>query len=260
MLINSHIKNKVFKVNGHYMFLNGVLFNLSVGKHFEPLGTEIVKKEVKKGDIVLDIGANVGYYTLIFANLVGEEGKVFAFEPSPENFTLLKKNVELNGYGYKNVILEQLAVSNKTGKTWLYLSPNLGDDRIYDPHNGSNFIEATTIRLDDYFNNYNENIDFVKMDIQGAEWAAIQGMTDLLQKNKKLKILMEFSPNLLRQFGAEPAKLLKLLLEHGFKLYNLNEREMTIEQTSPSKLLKTYPPERDIYTNYTNLFLIKDTY
>lgn len=62
----------------------------------EPLMTEIIKRETKEGDVVLDIGAHIGYYTLMFARLVGKEGKVFAFEPDPDNFTLLKKNIEIN--------------------------------------------------------------------------------------------------------------------------------------------------------------------
>jgi FkbM family methyltransferase len=257
MVVTSHFKDKVFEVDGHKMFLNQGLFNLSLGRPFEPLETEIVKKYVKKGNVVLDIGANIGYYTLIFAELVGEQGEVYAFEPSPENFSLLERNIKMNAL--KNVTSQQFAISNRSGKTRLYLSSNPGDNRIYDAHDGSHSIEVVTVRLDDYFNDYNKKIDFIKMDIQGAEWAAIQGMSEIINKNRGLKILMEYSPNLIRGYGAEPADLLRSLIDQGFILYNLNEEEMKVQATDLSELSKTYPPESDVYTNYTNLFLTRDT-
>lgn len=128
--IISHLKTTFAEVDGHKMFLDSKdSLNLSINGIYEPLQTELVKKEIKKGDVVLDIGANIGYYTLIFAKLVGEDGKVFVFEPAPTNFSFLKKNVEINSY--KNVVLVQKAVSNKTGKLKLYLSEdNIGDHRI----------------------------------------------------------------------------------------------------------------------------------
>ena len=69
--------------------------------------TALVKRIVRNGDIVVDIGAHIGYYTLIFARLVGPKGKVFAFEPEPNNFNLLIKNIKINGY--KNIIPVQKA-------------------------------------------------------------------------------------------------------------------------------------------------------
>jgi len=86
----------------------------------------------------------------------------------------LKKNVEINGY--KNVELVQRAVSNKTGKIKLYLcEDNTGDHRIYDLHDERKSIEIEAIRLDDYFKNYNGAVDFIKMDIQGAEGGQFKG-------------------------------------------------------------------------------------
>jgi FkbM family methyltransferase len=251
-IIFSHLKHEVL---GHKMFLDSRdSLNLSINGVYEPFETELVKKEIRKGDVVLDVGANIGYYTLIFAKLVGENGKVFAFEPDPSNFALLKKNVEINGY--KNITLVQKAVSNKTGKTKLYLSDrNLGDHRIYDSHDGRRCIEIDAIRLDDYFKNYNGKIDFIKMDIQGAEGGAIQGMCSLLKKNKNVKIVTEFWPIGLKRFGIGPEEYVKLLIEHGFKLYEINEQEKKICPANIPKLLKAYTPERG---NYTNLLCVKE--
>lgn len=239
------------KVTWHFLFPHLYLF---LKRKIDAFETEVVKKEIIKGDVILDIGACVGYYTLIFARLVGEEGKVFAFEPDPENFALLRKNVEKGGY--RNVILVQKAVSNKTGRIRLYLSEYHKDDqRIYDSHDGRKSIEIEAIRLDDYFKNYNGGIDFIKMDVQGAEGKVIQGMPSLLQKAGTLKIITEFWPLGLKTCGTEPEEYPKLLQKHGFKLYHVNEGKKKIEPAHIAELLETYIPEKE---NYTDLLCIRE--
>jgi len=147
---------------------------LSLKLIHEPLVTELIKREVKHGDTLLDIGAHIGYFTLILARLVGEGGRVFAFEPDPSKFAIFEKNVRANGY--RNVILVQKAVSNTTEKALLY-SP-LGDLRIiYKPEEASDFIEVEAIRLDDCFKASECRIDFAKIDLEGAEGAVIQGIS-----------------------------------------------------------------------------------
>jgi len=86
---------------------------------YENAETELFESHIREGDVVLDLGANVGYFSLIAAKLVGENGKVYAFEPDPTNFSFLKKSVEINNY--ENVICEQKAVSNENGKLKLFL-------------------------------------------------------------------------------------------------------------------------------------------
>ena len=228
------LKTDFAEVDGHKMFLDSKdSLHLSVREAYEPLETELIKKEIKKGDTVLDIGANIGYYTLIFARLVGENGKVFAFEPDPTNFSLLKKNVEINGY--KNVILIQKAVSNKSERLKLYLSKdNMGGHTICNPHNSRQSVEVEAIRLDDYFENYNGKIDFIKMDIEGAEGGAIQGMSNIL-KNNNVKIVSEFCPGGLKRFGIDSEEYLKLLIKFGFKLYEVSEREKKIKSVDIPK-------------------------
>jgi len=222
----------------HKMFIDAK-DSLSLSTHgiYEPLETEIARKEIKEGNVVIDVGANIGYYTLIFAKLVGEEGKVFAFEPAPENFALLKKNVEINGY--KNVVLIQKAVSNKTGRIRLYLSEVEGTThKIYDSHDGRKSIEIEAISLDDYFEDYNGEINFIKIDAEGSEASVFQGMQNLLEKNKGVKITTEFFPSALKESGIEPGEYLDLLLKYGFKLYDINERRKRVEPLNTPELIK----------------------
>lgn len=252
--IFSHLKSDFPRVQGHKMLLDSKdTLRLGTNRIYEALETKLVKKEIKKGDVVLDIGAHIGYYTLIFAKCVGEKGKVFAFEPNPDNFILLKKNVKINGY--KNVVLIQKAVSNQTNKIRLFLSnENTGDHRIYDSCDNRNFIEIEAIRLDDYFKDYDGKIDFIKIDTQGADFFVIEGMSNLLKKNKKIKVATEFWPIGLKRCGVDSMEYLRLLINHSFALYHINEMKKEIKLLNITKLLETCTPEKE---NHTNLFCVR---
>jgi hypothetical protein len=194
-----HLVPNVTTVGKHIMYLNKKDFYLTPAVLFgvyEKGVTSLFFKEVKKDMTVLDLGANVGYYTLISAGLVGEKGKVFAFEPDPIPFGILKRNVEVNNC--KNVVLVKRAVSDRTGKT--------------------------QITLDEFFRNYKNRIDFIKMDIEGSEALALRGMRKMLGKNKGVKIVTEFCPTSLRRAGSSPEDFLKELEGLGFKLYLIDEK------------------------------------
>ncbi|MFY3740363.1 MAG: FkbM family methyltransferase [Candidatus Nitrosomirales archaeon] len=262
--ILNNVNDDTFEVLGHKMFLHrknmpDVILH---GVH-DPTETALVKREINRGDIVLDLGAHIGYYTLIFAECVGETGKVFAFEPDPTNFAILKKNIEINGF--KNVILSQKAVSNRTGITKLHLSEqDHMAHRIHEWHSSNNSIEVETIALDDYFKDYNGEIDFIKMDIEGAEIKAIQGMHSLLQRNKQLKIILEFNPPVMKESGLQPEKLPTMLEDYGFELYNISERTKKIEHIDTaqlsemsSKMLKKFRTAQTVGSQ-TNLLCVRE--
>lgn len=248
-LIMFVLRSNYVEAQGHKMFLDAKdSLHLSISGFHELLATELMNKEIKEGDVIIDVGANIGYYALIFARLVGGNGKVFAFEPDPTSFALLKKNVKLNGY--KNIVLIQKAVSDKNGKLKLYLAEdNLGDHRPYDSRDGRQYVEVEAVRLDDYFKDYERKINFVKMDIQGGEVKALQGMMNLLKKNQEVKVFTEFWPEGLEIAGIKPKDCLDLLLELGFKLYNINERGHKVEPISPPEVLAAYPNAKEDFTN-----------
>jgi len=253
--IVSRITARFTVVDGNKMFLDPEdAMRLSITGIHEPLETAIVKKQIKKGDVVLDIGANIGYYTLIFSRLVGKMGRVYAFEPDPCSYALLKKNVEINECS--NVVLLQKAVSNKSVKIKLYLCEyNSMDHRIYDSHDNRKFVEIDAIKLDDYFKNYHKKINFIKMDIQGSEGVAVQGMSYLLKKNKTVKIITEFWPTALKKAKTQPKDFLNSLSKQGFKFFDVNEQKMKIKPITVAEVLKTYDIENEEV--FTNLLCIK---
>jgi len=195
---------------------------LSLGRIHEQHITELVKKTIKKEDVVVDLGANIGYFTLIFSKLVGPKGKVFAFEPDPTNFAILRENVLINKCS--NVILIQKAVSKISEEGIMYLSENnKGDHRIFDSGDNRKKITIETISLDDYFKD-SSRINFVKMDIQGSEILALRGMKEILEKNKKhIKILAEFWPNGLKKAGANPKDFFNILKKYNFIFFENRE-------------------------------------
>jgi len=248
-ILRDQINPDFIEIDGHKIFLDK-LDSLELFLHgsYEEFETETVKKIIKKNDIVLDVGANIGYLTLIFAKLVGENGKVYAFEPDPTNFDLLKKNVETNGY--KNVILVRKALSDKTGKTKLFLSnKNSGNHMMVDTNENRHSVEIEMITGDDYFRDFSNQINFIKMDIEGAEIDALRGMSSLLQKMNDIKIMIEFAPYWLKNFGYDPLELLSLLNQYDFTLSEIDGSRKKIIPIDSHELIKKYPPEKKLHAN-----------
>lgn len=230
------------EVEGQKMYFDtndkyGMTGQLFLGGLYEKYETNLFRRVVGEGMTLVDLGANMGYYTLLAAKLVGRKGKVFAFEPDPDNFSLLLKNIEANGYN--NVIPVQKAVSNKTGTTKLFLCQgNKADHRIYYSHDGRESITVDVTTLDTFFENERYPIDVIKMDIQGAEMAALQGMTEIVLKNDSLKIITEFWPWGLQSFGFSPLEFLDKLIEYGFTLYTVTSKEPWIKPVSVTQVMK----------------------
>ena len=133
----------------------------------------------------------------------------------------------------------QKAISNKTGKAKLYLSEYGTEHRIYNSYDNCQFLEVEVTQLDDYFKNYNETINFIKIDIEEAE-GVIQGMVALLKKNKNVKIMTEFWPAGFKRSGIDASEYLKIFVRYGFKLYNINEQEKTLKLVDISVLCEMH--------------------
>ena len=254
-IIHSFSKSDFVEIEGRKMFTqNNDGLALSIFKIYEPNQTEIVKKYVHEGDIVIDVGAHVGYYTLLMAQLVGKNGKVYSFEPDPVNFQLLKKSVEINGF--ENVVLIQKAVSNITDKVKLFLGDNdSAINRIYDAKLGDakESIDVESIRIDEYFKENDELVNFIKIDSEGSEVKIINGMKQFLSRNQELVMMTEFFPFLIKKSGDEPNQYLKSLEKSGFSLYNILDKNEKTNKINSENFL-----ESGINSQYcTNLLCIK---
>lgn len=237
-------------VQGHRMYLDPKdSLDLSVGRVHEPAKTALLDRLVGEGSVALDIGANIGYYTLLLARRVGDRGHVYAFEPERQNFALLAKNVGINGY--RNVTLINRAVSDRTGTEALFLGKdNLGDHRIYDSHDGRDAVRVESVRLDGYFAGFDREIALVKMDIQGAEYRAVKGMESLLTRNPAVVLVTEFWPGGLARSGIEPQAYLDLLSGLGFASFvEIDEGKGTVRGIDPADLLAVRSWEDEDHTD-----------
>ncbi len=196
--------------------------------------TNTLSNITKPSMTCVDVGANIGYFTIILSKMVGPTGKVYAFEPDPTNFGLLLRNIELNGC-CSNVICERKAVSNRMGTSPLYLNKihNFGGHSLIG--NGSyEYVPVTS--LDIYFGA--SKIDLIKLDVEGSEPEVIQGMRNLINNNPNLALVVEYLP---RRGG--PLGHIEELFQKGFKLWHINEFQKVTEPITPFLIKMLYGKE-----------------
>jgi len=187
---------------------------------FEPVETALAQALIKPGDRVLDIGANIGYYTALFADWVGPSGIVNAIEPDPDNFAILDANTQ-DFQKADRVRLHALALGAATGTARLFHSKdNIGMHRLYNSICcDESFMEVTVCRGDDFALT---PLDFIKIDIEGYEIFALQGLSNTLAESPNVKILCEFSPLSMMEAGVQPVKWLEWIEDHGFSAIAYN--------------------------------------
>ena len=223
-LMNQFFRAEIVSVHGHKMILPGKGFDeystLGVYGEFD---TSSVENLVHEGDFVVDVGAAIGYYTLILARAVGPNGLVFAFEPKIERFKILKKNIEINGYS--NVILENKAIlPSEIEPTFFNIKNSQGGVRLVKNSEKNNVslepVKIDVVDLDTYLKKYTakNEISFIKIDVDGPELFVLKSGRSILN-NKHLKILIEWDKDLSRKSDCNPDEIIDLLTENGFKIY-----------------------------------------
>ncbi len=178
---------------------------------WEAYETELFIDRLTAATVFVDVGANIGYYTAIAADQFAGSGHVFAFEPDPDNFQLLNKNLQENDLLHVDAV--NAALSDQRGEGHLFLNTsNFGDHQIYDDGTGRNSRPIKLINGADYLNHKVNHIDLLKIDTQGAEFHVVAGLMPLLQASgDKLSMIVEFWPYGLRRAGASAHLLLDLL-------------------------------------------------
>jgi len=186
---------------------------IAVRRTHEPHVTRVIRALLQPGTVMIDIGANIGYYTLLAAARIGSTGKVIAFEPNVDNCTLLHKSLQANNFA--NVVLHNVAVAEVEGVVSLHISDSNGS--IVPDHLLARPYHVRTVRLDDVLRD-ETRIDLIKMDIEGAEGRALQGMHRVIQRCAPM-IVTELHPAALQAVShMTPEEYLNALRALGYGL------------------------------------------
>lgn len=193
---------------------------------FEPNEFAALSKILKPGMTVIDIGAHIGSYSIPMAKLVSPQGVVFSIEPSKREMTRLKENIRINEI--KNIITKQIAISDTEGTVKLKVAEQ--------NHNGQNTIgefaykikqlknvKIKTRNLQNIINKYKiKNVDFIKIDCEGAEFKVLKGGSNILKKNPPI-LLIELLREALHKQGSDEKKIIKFLKNKKYKILVLKK-------------------------------------
>ena len=248
-------------VNGLPMWVDTrdrvIATHLVGGGVWEPSETAVFLAQLREGMCIFDVGANIGYYTLLAARAVGPSGCVYAFEPEPGNFGLLTRNVVENGFA--SVRLVHAAVSNREGTVRLHL-----DEANFGAHSleagsvrtsAGRSVEVETVRLDRFVEEARsfEAGVLVKVDVQGAEALVVEGGLRLLGL-PKVTLLLEIWPEALGRAKADAEDLLASLEGLGFRFEDVETPEPGRRALRPVEILETC---RNRTQTWMNLLLTK---
>lgn len=203
-------------------------------KSYEPHVTSLIRARLAPGDVFLDLGANLGFYTLLAARIVGERGKVIAFEPNPQNLQLLYSSLLKNAIG--NVEVHPYAVSDAAG-ILRFLSVGSNGLVITDESKDQrHFFLVQSVVLDRILAS-EERIDLVKIDIEAHELHALRGMTKLIETHRP-NLVTEFHPWAIREYtGEEPLDYLNALVSLGYRLSIIETSGNVVETDGPSAVM-----------------------
>lgn len=224
LLKKHNILSIIKEINGYKMHLDfnkddGLSRFLTITNIREKYILKSLMNELKDCNVVVDIGANVGYYALLESKLMGEKGIVYAIEPVPETCKILEENVNLNGF--KNIEIYKLAIGNEDGFASMYVGEWLNRSQMKEVHNInkeliSQEINVKLTTLDNFLRNKIKP-NLLRMDVEGYEYNIIKGMVETIKDETFSTICMEFH---FRWLGERKSIfILKTLKKQGFEIF-----------------------------------------
>ena len=224
---------------------------LLLGAH-DPFEIQTFRAAIRPGMPVIDIGANIGYYTVIAAGRTGQKGHVIAYEPVGPNFALLEKSLRQNNFSWVTPIKE--AISDKVGKQAIFLADyHSGVHSFIDNRGFGRSTEVTTDTLDGSLEKRGiTRVDIIKMDIEGFEIMALAGMKLTLAANRNLTMFLELYPQAIERLGKAPLEYLEALNDLGFKLSLIDEDRRQLVPLVPhefKKFLSGIPKKGEVAKN-----------
>lgn len=193
---------------------------LYFSERFEPYVTNLYCSLLKEGVTVADVGAGIGYYTLLASKIVGNTGAVLSFEPEPHRFREMVDNIQVNKCN--NVEPFELAISDKEGTSKFEEVDAFGSGCVVKARkDAKKIITLKTTTLDSLKNNF----DIVKIDVEGGELEVLRGMKNILAKGK-VKIICEVHPEQLSSLGYDTKEIIDLLNYYNYDIYRVNKKRL----------------------------------
>jgi FkbM family methyltransferase len=186
------------------------------------------KLPFEQNDVILDIGANIGWYSVVLKKSIKHDVTIFAFEPEPKNFDLLKKNIQCNDMKGIHPINKAVAEQSGHATLFLYSSKNSGRHSLLNVNPQTKMsIEVETVNIEDFLRINKVDFDrikLIKIDIEGYEVLALKGATTLLSKIPFM--FLEYSPTLMLKAGQDPGSFIQWLSGFGFNFYKVDGEQM----------------------------------
>lgn len=238
---------RMFGATPHQRYLS----NLRRGR-VEPFTAHLFREHVQPGSVVVDVGAYLGYYTLVGARRSGPSGMVHAFECNPVNHRFLLHNLRLNGL-HERVIASSSAVADREGSLPFFVrSWDLSGGSLWQEAGVQDVVDVLTTTLDREL--CGQPVDVLKMDIEGGEPQALDGMTHTLATSPNLVMFVECSPHALTSSGSSAPRLIARLRELGFDVSEIDEKRR-VRRPITEKLLADESAEDPKF--YVNLYCRK---
>lgn len=219
---------------GTDQFISGDIARSGV---WEPFESKVFSCLCQAGDTVLDLGANIGWYSVLAARLVGSDGGVFAFEPDPRNARLLEMNAAVSD-PYHVIQIYRSAVGESEAEALFYKSEtNLGDHRLFSDGSSRETYPVNVTTLDSFFSGEHLRLpDIVKSDTQGSEAKIIKGAKNLFSNGWRPVMILEFWPFGLINSGDDPFDFWFSLINLGYDSYEVSENNPKLSKINPNWL------------------------
>lgn len=218
---------------------------MMVWNYYDPATAGVLRWILRPGDTYVDVGANIGYFALHAARLVGPRGRVLAVEPDPRSFARLSSNIALNEAS--NITPVNLAASWENGTAELRLASQLGWTTLVPNSPAMQEVETVpilTARIDSVIGS--QSVRLLKVDVEGWEHEVLKGSTRLLERGKTF-VLFEMLPDVLRQRHQPPNAVIDLLRDFGYQFFAIRRARGFVSSTSP-QLRRITPEDRQTHS------------
>jgi FkbM family methyltransferase len=225
LLCSNKVANKLMTINclNFRISINpgmgGIHQDLFFDKIREPYATRLLREYLKKGDVILEVGANIGYYVLVESKSIGKKGLIYAIEPGKENFEFLKRNIQINNV--RNTLPFNIALGDKNELKELYVYSEGNFNTFLNKKRNLKLIRKDKIKIirgDDFLKGKRKPT-VIRMDVEGYEYEIIKGLQKTISSSKNMLIFMELHFGVLSKNKVN--FILNFLKKNGFKILDV---------------------------------------